>query len=169
MFEDLRNAGDDHFDASSGLIPEHSPLINLEGGDEDGDSEDVSSEEEEVTPPPKGKGKRIVGAENDKGKKAKTSHGQWMQDQVSKMVVFHERSVTLVKSMVARKEETKGPTIKEVMTIVKECEAATGTNEFFIASELFTKKAERGMFMTLDTSQERFEWLTMKHFVKYNH
>jgi hypothetical protein len=29
-----------------------------------------------VTPPCKGKGKRIVGAENDKGKRAKTSVGQ---------------------------------------------------------------------------------------------
>jgi hypothetical protein len=55
MFEDLRNTDDDHFVASSGLIPEHSPLINLDVGDEGGDSEDVSSEEEEVTPPPKGK------------------------------------------------------------------------------------------------------------------
>jgi hypothetical protein len=115
MFEDLRNTGDDHFGASSGLIPEHSPLINLEGGDEDGDSDDVSSEEEKATPPPKGKGKRIVDAENDKGKMAKTSAGQWMQYQVSKMVVFHERSAMSVESMVARKEETKG------LTIVKEC------------------------------------------------
>jgi hypothetical protein len=62
MFEDLRNTADDHFGASSGLIPEHSPLIKLEGGDEDGDSEDVSSEEE-VTPPPKGHGMMIVGCD----------------------------------------------------------------------------------------------------------
>jgi hypothetical protein len=75
MFEDVRNTGDDHFGASSGHIPEHNPLINLEGGDEDGDSEDVSSEKEEEVTPPKGKGKRIVGAENDKGKRAKTSAG----------------------------------------------------------------------------------------------
>jgi hypothetical protein len=54
MFEDLRNTGDDHFSASSGLIPEHSPFINLDCGDEGGDSEDVSSEKE-VTAPPKGK------------------------------------------------------------------------------------------------------------------
>jgi hypothetical protein len=67
---------------------------------------------------------------------------------------------------VARKEENKGPTIKEVMSIVKECGAAPGMKEFFIASELFTKKAEREMFMILDTPQGRFEWLTMKHFVK---
>jgi hypothetical protein len=34
MFKDLRNTGDDHLGASSGLIPKHSPLINLVGGDE---------------------------------------------------------------------------------------------------------------------------------------
>jgi hypothetical protein len=84
-------------------------------------------------------------------------------------VLFHERSATSVELMVARKEEIKGPAIKEVMIIVKECEAAAGTNEFFIASELFTKKVEMEMFMTLDTSQECFEWLTMKHFMKYNY
>jgi hypothetical protein len=71
--------------------------------------------------------------------------------------------------MVARKEEKKGPAIKEVMSIVKECGAAPRMKEFFIASELFTKKVEREMFMTLDTPQECFEWLTMKHFVKYNY
>jgi hypothetical protein len=73
MFDDLRNTGDDHLCASSSLIPEHSPLINLDGGDNDGDSEDVSSEEEEVTPPPKGKGKRSAGGENDKRKRPKTN------------------------------------------------------------------------------------------------
>jgi hypothetical protein len=92
-----------------------------------------------------------------------------MQDQVSKIVSFHERSATSVESMVARKEENKGMSIKEVLSIVKECGAAPGTKEFFIASELFTKRTEREMFMTLDTPQECFEWRTMKHFVKYSH
>jgi hypothetical protein len=70
---------------------------------------------------------------------------------------FYERFATSVKSMMTRKEENKEPAIKEVMSIVKECGAAPETKEFFIASELFTKKAEREMFMTLDTPQEHFE------------
>jgi hypothetical protein len=37
------------------------------------------------------------------------------------------------------------------------------TNEHFIATCLFTKKADREMFMTLDTPRERFEWLKRKH------
>jgi hypothetical protein len=56
---------------------------------------------------------------------------------------FYERFATSVKSMMTRKEENKEPAIKEVMFIVKECGAAPGTKEFFIASKLFTKKAER--------------------------
>jgi hypothetical protein len=136
MFEDLGNTGDDHFCASSGLIPEESPVINLCGGDGDDGSEDVDSDELEEVTPPKGKGKRgATGGDNEKGKKLKTSAGQWMHDQVSKIVSFHERSATSVESMVARKEENKGLSIKKVMSIVKECGAAPGTKEFFIASE----------------------------------
>jgi hypothetical protein len=69
MFEVLRNTGDDHFCASSGLIPEESPLINLGGGD-DG-SKDVDSDKLEEVTPPKGKGKRgVAGGDNEKRKEA---------------------------------------------------------------------------------------------------
>jgi hypothetical protein len=47
MFEDLRNTGGDHFCASSGFIPEHSSLINLDGGDYGGQS-DIESESSTV-------------------------------------------------------------------------------------------------------------------------
>ncbi|KAK3150817.1 hypothetical protein QOZ80_3AG0238170 [Eleusine coracana subsp. coracana] len=96
IFEDLRNTGDDHFGASSGLIPEESPLINLDV-DEEGSSDDVDSEEEEeeVSPPPKGKGKMgIVAATDDKGKRPKTSEGIWMQDQMSSSESDNESDVT---------------------------------------------------------------------------
>ena len=56
MFEDLRNTGDDHFGASSGVIP-HSPT-RLEGNDE-AEDDDGDNDPEEVTPPPKAKGKRV--------------------------------------------------------------------------------------------------------------
>ena len=49
------------------------------------------------------------------------------------------------------------------MALVKECGAVPGTKEHFIASQVFVKRAEREMFMTLDTPEERFNWLTMKH------
>ena len=63
----------------------------------------------------------------------------------------------------ARRDDTSGCSIKDVMDLVKACGVVPGTNEFFIASQVFLKKAEREMFMTLDKPEERFQWLTMKH------
>jgi hypothetical protein len=39
----------------------------------------------------------------------------------------------------------------------------SSTNEHFAATLIFTKKAEREMFMTLDTREERFDWLKRKY------
>ncbi|XP_062224516.1 L10-interacting MYB domain-containing protein-like [Phragmites australis] len=66
MFEDLRNTGDDHFCASSGLIPQ-SPNGVLNGGDEEAELDD-DSEPEEITSSGKGKGKRHCGDDKDKEK-----------------------------------------------------------------------------------------------------
>lgn len=84
-----------------------------------------------------------------------------MQDQLSKLVTASEKSTTSVESL-ARKEDN-GCSIRDVMALVKECGAVPGTKEHFIASQVFVKRAEREMFMTLDTPEERFNWLTMKH------
>jgi hypothetical protein len=64
---------------------------------------------------------------------------------------------------IARRVETSGCSIQHVMTLVKECGATVGTKEHFIASILFTKRAEREMFMTMDTPEDRFLWLESKH------
>jgi hypothetical protein len=45
------------------------------------------------------------------------------------------------------------------MKLVKECGAISGTNEHFVASLVLVKRAEREMFMTLETPEERFAWL----------
>jgi hypothetical protein len=45
------------------------------------------------------------------------------------------------------------------MKLVKECGATSGTNEHFVASLVLVKRAEREMFMTLETPEERFAWL----------
>ena len=84
-----------------------------------------------------------------------------MQDQLSKLVTASEKSTASVESL-ARKEDN-GCSIRDVMALVKECGAAPGTKEHFIASQVFVKWAEREMFMTLDTPEERFNWLTVKH------
>jgi len=49
------------------------------------------------------------------------------------------------------------------MTLVEECGATQKTNEHFIAAILFTKRAEREMFMTLKTHEDRYDWLRRRH------
>jgi hypothetical protein len=49
------------------------------------------------------------------------------------------------------------------MALVKDCGAVPTTNEHFTATIVFTKKEECEMFMTLDTPEERFDWLKRKY------
>jgi hypothetical protein len=85
-----------------------------------------------------------------------------VQDQLSKLVTMIERSTASCESL-ARKEDNFGCSIKEVMALVKESGVVPRTVQHFIASQVFTKRSEREMFITLETPEERFAWLTMKH------
>jgi hypothetical protein len=60
--------------------------------------------------------------------------------------------------LISKKEG--GVTIKEVMDLVLECGADYGTNEHFVATQLFVKKDQREIFLTLPTNKIRFDWLT---------
>ena len=140
MFEDLRNTGDDHWGPSSGVAP--SQAIPLDDDDEnEGENED-DSDPDEVTPSARPKRGKSQG--NAKGKKTKTSGGQWFQEQMDKLVEMNERTTASCES-IARGEDKSGSTIQEVMALVKGCGAKPGSNEHFIATVVFTKKAEREM------------------------
>ena len=43
------------------------------------------------------------------------------------------------------------------------CGADLGSDEHFVASELFVKKEQREMFMTIPTKEARFNWLKRKY------
>ncbi|XP_008671287.2 uncharacterized protein [Zea mays] len=168
MYEDIRNTGDDHWAPSSGITPQILEGETTENTDDkDGDYEanddkDEDYEECEEVSPTTAKGKCHVSVgRKDKGKKPKSLGGHWVQDQLSKLVTASEKSTTSIESL-ARKEDN-GCSIRDVMALAKECGAVLGTKEHFIASQVFVKRAEREMFMTLDTPKERFNWLTMKH------
>ncbi|XP_020398646.1 cyclin-dependent kinase G-1-like [Zea mays] len=168
MYEDIRNRGDDHWAPSSGTTPQILEGETTENTDDkDGDYEanddkDEDYEECEEVSPTTAKGKHHVSVgRKDKGKKPRSLGGHWVQDQLSKLVIASEKSTTSVESL-ARKEDN-GCSIRDVMALVKECGTVPGTKEHFIASQVFVKRAEREMFMTLDTPEERFNWLTMKH------
>jgi len=54
------------------------------------------------------------------------------------------------------------------MELVIACGAGYGSNEHYIASELFVKKELWEMFMTLPTDTIRFNWLSRKYNNKYS-
>ena len=43
------------------------------------------------------------------------------------------------------------------------CGADLGSDEHFVASELFVKKEQREMFMTIPIKEARFNWLKRKY------
>ncbi|CAN6292135.1 unnamed protein product [Urochloa humidicola] len=164
MFEDLRNTGDDHWCASSGVAPSQPtpPQSPIPIDDEDDAiNEENDSDPEDLTPT-SGRGKRGKVSDKNKGKKAKTSTGQWFQEQMGKIVEMNERTTAPCES-IARREDKSGCSIPEVMALVKECGVVPSTKEHFIACTLFTNRSERQMFMTLETPEERFDYLTQKH------
>jgi hypothetical protein len=59
-------------------------------------------------------------------------------------------------------------TVQQVMDLVLECGAGYDTDEHYIATELFVKKDQRKMFMTLPTNETRFNWLRRKYNAKYS-
>jgi hypothetical protein len=83
-------------------------------------------------------------------KKAKSSTALIIQEQIT--------MIAESTSSFASKKEGQ-ITIKEVMDIILECGADYGTNEHFIATQLFVKKDQREMFLTIPTNKIRFDWL----------
>ncbi|CAN6211926.1 unnamed protein product [Urochloa humidicola] len=160
--EDLRNTGDDHWSASSGVAPYHGNLSreNSPIDTDEADNDDDSESDEVIST--SGLGKRARLNNNIMGKKPKTSMDHWFQEQMGKIVEMNERLTACCES-IARKEDKSGCSIKDVMALVKDCGAVPSTNEHFVATLVLTKRAEREMFMTLDTPEERFDWLKRKH------
>jgi hypothetical protein len=160
MFEDLRNIGDDHWAPTRGELPQDTEAqiqdaINIEDENASDCGEDT---------PSSSTSKRRCVVVTDKGKKPKTTGGQWMQDQMSKLVELNKQTTTSCEFMVlARTQETPDSSIKDVMQLVKACGAIAGSKDHFIATQVFTKNSEREMFLTSDTPEERFQWLSMKY------
>jgi hypothetical protein len=49
--------------------------------------------------------------------------------------------------------------IREVMTLVKEAGAVEGSDEHFIATQLFKHVLNREIFLTFETNEGSFNWL----------
>jgi len=86
-------------------------------------------------------------------KKPKASTALVIQEHISK--ISENAS-----SFVASKQD--GITIDQVMGHVVACGAAYGSDEHFVATELFVKKEHREMFMTMSNNEARLSWLKRK-------
>lgn len=125
--------------------------------EEEGGNEYFDTNELEQISPVNANGKRPPRAVQDKGKKPKTGTAILIKEAMS--------SIATSANSYASSKEGKF-SIKEVMEHVVACGAGYETNEHFIATELFVKKDQREMFMTLPTDN-RFNWLTRKYVAKY--
>ncbi|GJN32263.1 hypothetical protein PR202_gb20754 [Eleusine coracana subsp. coracana] len=102
-------------------------------------------------------GKRPPTRVDDKGKKPKSGTSALIQEAVS--------SIATSANSYGSSKEVKY-SITEVMKHVVSCGADVDSNKHFIATELFVKKEQREMFMTL-SSESRKNWLTRKYNAKY--
>ncbi|XP_051192802.1 uncharacterized protein [Lolium perenne] len=55
------------------------------------------------------------------------------------------------------------PTMKEVLTLMKECGAQEGTPLYFTATDLVMQPSYRELFVLIETKEGRLDWLQRKH------
>ncbi|KAM0859873.1 hypothetical protein ACQ4PT_046910 [Festuca glaucescens] len=158
MFEDINNDGSDHWCPTSGDLPQPTAevdVVHLDG-------EDTVDIDEIDESPSCSKGKRSTKVVGDKSKKLKTS--QVMQDEIRKLGVLAERTQSSLESY-TKKDDTC--TVNTVMDLVVECGEVIGSDEHFIATELFVKKEQREMFLHMQGLEDRLNWLKRKYVSKY--
>nr|XP_025882369.1 L10-interacting MYB domain-containing protein isoform X2 [Oryza sativa Japonica Group] len=169
MFSDIINDASDHWNPMSEnpIIPEHMTEEvqedNLVVDDEEVQEtpmEEMNDEAQECheVSPSIGIGKRRSRAVLDKGKKSKIGTALVIQEQITK-IAESASSFTSKKS--------NEVTVQQIMDLVLDCGADYGSDEHFIAIELFVKKDQRDMFMTLPNKEFRFNWLRRKYNAKY--
>ena len=141
-------------------------IVNVEATENIDDTQDESQddfvdetqEEENGISPPPASGKRLARPIERSGKKAKSSNPLLIQEAVTSMA-------SLANEYVLKRHGKYS--IDEVIEVVIACGADYDSNEHYIVSELFVKKEQREMFMTLPTNEIRFNWLRRKYNDKY--
>ena len=162
-FVGITNIGIDHWSphGGNGAAPPIDGETQEEAGifgTQDDAFLDENQEEENVISPATGKRLARPFPGKDKEKKQKTGNAILIQEAVTSMASSANEYVS--------KREGKY-SIDQVMELVIACGAGYGSNEHYVASELFVKKEQREMFMTLPTDEIRFNWLTRKYNDKY--
>ncbi|PVH33320.1 hypothetical protein PAHAL_9G626700 [Panicum hallii] len=170
MFGDISNDESDHWNPMSDnpIIPDsQKEFENIDGeGLEEEDEfmhdwsyrEEEDDEVQEVSPVVDNR-KRKPRVVLEIPKKPKSSTALQIQEQITKIANSAE-SFTSGK-------QAEGVSIKDVMDVVLDCGAEYGSNEHDIATQLFVKKEQREMFLTLPTKEIRLNWLKRRFNDKY--
>ena len=162
IFGDITTDGTDHWNPSSGIPPPSSvalkATINVDDI-EDLDLDDTGEEASQATPTSSKVRLGIIIPE--KNKKPKTA--QVMCDQVTRIGDIAEASHSSFQSFMKQDEAN---CVNSVMDEVIACGATVGTDEFFMASELFVKRAQREMFLYMPPDSRK-GWLRRKYDLKY--
>jgi len=103
--------------------------------------------------PSMGNAKRRAQVVLDKGKKKKTKIAVVIQEQITK-IAESASSFTSKKSSEV--------TVQQIMDLILDCGADYGTDDHYIATELFVEKDKRDMFLTLPNKEIMFNWLRRK-------
>ncbi|PUZ58335.1 hypothetical protein GQ55_5G501200 [Panicum hallii var. hallii] len=154
MFGDISNDETDHWNPISDnpVIPEsQKDTENIDGAGEEEEEDTLlhdwsyrEEEDEEVQEVPKNQ---------------KSSIALLIQEQITKIADLAESFTS--------KKQAEVVSIKEVMDVVLDCGAQYGSNEHDIATQLFVKKEQREIFLTLPTREIRLNWLTRRYNDKY--
>ncbi|KAJ1270696.1 hypothetical protein BS78_06G071500 [Paspalum vaginatum] len=168
MFDKITNDESDHWNPMTEnpiILESQEPIINLEDDfvdvecDIPNDFTSPSSDVvKEVSPSVCNGKKRPRVVLGKPGRKTKTSIAAIMKEQVTRIADSADALAS---------KKLGEVTIKQVMELVVACGAVVVCNEHFIASKLFIKREQREMFVTLDTHESRFLWLSRHYNEQY--
>ncbi|KAL6906211.1 hypothetical protein ACP4OV_003812 [Aristida adscensionis] len=138
--------------------------VNLFGSDNNAEDNDGTQPEHE--PPFNRVRKRRINVRATKDKKSRAETALLMQTHLQRIEELAKKAQHTFEKF-SSGDDSERPSIQDVMTLVRECGARCGSNEHFIATELFVNSEQREMFLTMETHEERFQWLRRKYIVKY--
>ncbi|CAL4911180.1 unnamed protein product [Urochloa decumbens] len=143
--------------------------VNLDGSDNTAEDNDDDTHQEPVFQytPSRRKKLPIRVVATKRKKKSKTETALLMQSHLSRIAELAQKAQDTFEKFSSQADSQPWPSIQDVMTLVRECGARSGSNEHFIATELFVSREQREMFLTMETAEERFQWLRRKYIVKY--
>ncbi|KQK13149.2 hypothetical protein BRADI_1g08333v3, partial [Brachypodium distachyon] len=164
MFEDITSDGTDHWNPTSGVPPPSSEALadamNVD------DIQGLDNEDTEMQPSPGNAGastsvKRLGKFVHEVSKKPETA--MVMQEQITRIVDVAVQSQSSFESFIRADDASS---VKTVMDVVIECGANEGSDEHYIAIELFPKRDLREIFMHMSVGS-RLAWLRRKYDHKY--